>query len=184
MDALALLPVVDLDSGIDYLRQNTPEGLDILLDYFVSTYCRGTLRRVGGRDNNGDFIIRRVAPLFPPQMWNVHDVTLAGEQRTNNLCEAWNHRIEHLVGAAHPPIWQLIKWLKADAASASTILLKYSRGELPNRRQNRTYLQLQARLRQLCIDRRDQNKSVEEFLRGAGHNIRWKAKRVEQIHVE
>ena len=36
------------------------------------------------------------------------------------------------------------------------------------------YTQLQSRLHQLCVDRRDWNKTVEEFLREAGHNIRWK----------
>ena len=47
-------------------------------------------------------------------------------------------------------------------------------GEPPRERVKRVYTQLQSRLHQLCVDRRDGNKTVEEFLRGAGHNIRWK----------
>ena len=119
-------------------------------------------------------MLRRIAPLFPPQIWNVHQVTIDGEQRTNNLCEAWNHRIEHLCGVSHPSVWKLIHWLKADSAHVSTTLLNAARGEPPRKRVKRVYTQLQSRLHQLCVDRRDGNKTVEEFLRGAGHNIRWK----------
>ena len=49
-----------------------------------------------------------------------------------------------------------------------------SRGEPPKKRQKRVYKNLQARMKNLCLDRRAGRKSVEEFLRGAGYNIRWK----------
>ena len=90
------------------------------------------------------------------------------------ICEAWNHRIEHLCGVSHPSVWKLIHWLKADSAHVSTTLLNAARGEPPRKRVKHVYTQLQSRLHQLCVDRRDGNKTVEEFLRGAGHNIRWK----------
>ncbi|KAK2141365.1 hypothetical protein LSH36_1111g01006 [Paralvinella palmiformis] len=53
-------------------------------------------------------MLRRIPPLFPPQIWNVHQVTHDGEYRANNLCEAWNHRIEHLCGVSHSSVWKLI----------------------------------------------------------------------------
>ena len=149
MDSLALLPIDDLPPGLEFLRNNTPEGMEPHLNYFDATYCTGTYRRIQRHAPDGDgqdaIMLRRIAPLFPPQIWNVHQVTLDGEQRTNNLCEAWNHRIEHLCGVSHP-----------------------------RKRVKHVYTQLQSRLHRLCVDRRDGNKTVEEFLRGAGHNIRWK----------
>ena len=42
-------------------------------------------------------------------------------------------------------------------------------------RTKRVYKNLQTRMKNLCQDRRDGRKSVEEFLHGAGHNIRWKS---------
>ena len=107
-------------------------------------------------------------------MWNVHQVTLDGEQRTNNLCEAWNSRIEHLCGVSHPSVWKLLHLVKADSVQVSTTLLNVSRGERPRRRVKRVYVRLQARLRQLCVDGNKGTETVEEFLRDAGHNIRWK----------
>ena len=173
MHSLALLPIDDLPAGLEFLRHNTPEGMEPLLNYFDATYCTGTYRRIQRHAPDGDgqdaIMLRHIAPLFPPQIWNVHQVTIDGEQRTNNLCEAWNHRIEHLCGVSHPSVWKLIHWLKADSAHVSTILLNAAR-----KRVKRVYTQLQSRLHQLCVDRRDGNKTVEEFLRGAGHNIRWK----------
>ena len=173
-----LLPIDDLPAGLEFLRNNTPEGMEPLLNYFDATYCTGTYRRIQRHAPDGDgqdaIMLRRIAPLFPPQIWNVHQVTIDGEQRTNNLCEAWNHRIEHLCGVSHPSVWKLIHWLKADSAHVSTTLLNAARGEPPRKHVKRVYTQLQSRLHQLCVDRRDGNKTVEEFLRGAGHNIRWK----------
>ncbi|KAL8593786.1 hypothetical protein ACOMHN_041260 [Nucella lapillus] len=91
--------------------------------------------------------------------------------------EAWNHRIEQLCG-----VQKLIWWLKRDAALSSTHILSNSRGDSPRRRIKRVYCRLHARLLQLCRDRQDRSKSVEEFLRGAGHNIRWKPGPGNDIH--
>ena len=95
---LTLLPVDDLPVGLEFLQENTQNGLKTLLAYFDSSYCSS--------------------------MW--------------------------------------------------TPLLNASRGELPRRRVKRVYASLQAHLHQLCVDSSEGTKTVEEFLWGAGHNIRWK----------
>jgi hypothetical protein len=28
--------------------------------------------------------------MFPPAIWNVHDATVNGDARTNNMCEGWH----------------------------------------------------------------------------------------------
>ena len=38
IDGLAFLPVDDVAEGMTYLRENTPEGLEPLLDYFDNAY--------------------------------------------------------------------------------------------------------------------------------------------------
>ncbi|KAK2162597.1 hypothetical protein LSH36_95g01012 [Paralvinella palmiformis] len=107
--SLALLP-----DGHEFLQENTPDGLESLLAYSDSTYCSGTYRRVRRQADNGQdvVVLRRSPPLFAPAMLNMHQVTPDGEQRSNNLCEAWNCRIEHLCGVSHPSVSKLLHWLK------------------------------------------------------------------------
>ncbi|KAK2145881.1 hypothetical protein LSH36_650g02032 [Paralvinella palmiformis] len=95
-----------------------------------------------------------------------------GGSRTNNIYEAWNNCFRSLVGHSHPTLWRAIDSIHA--ATVSRTLLKAARGEPPQKCVKRVYIQLQSRLHQLCVDRRDGSKTLEEFLQGAGHNIRWK----------
>jgi len=37
--------------------------------------------------------VRRTPPLFPPAKWTQHETTLAGRERTNNVCEGWNNAV-------------------------------------------------------------------------------------------
>lgn len=65
-------------------------GAEALLQYFDNTYVRGPMRAVAA----GALRLRlqRQRPTFPPETWNVHDLTLRQEPRTNNLTESWNNR--------------------------------------------------------------------------------------------
>ena len=60
-----------------------------------------------------------------------------------------------------------------DEVIASTAILQDALGQPPVKRFKRSMQLLQMRLQQLCIDRRDATKSVEETLRGLRHNIRF-----------
>jgi len=33
---------------------------------------------------------------------------MRSRHRTNNVCESWNNRFEHLIGHSHPTIWKFI----------------------------------------------------------------------------
>ena len=72
---------------LDGLAFLPPEEAEPLVTYFDVTYVSGQLRqRRGpvGDDGVPPIRIRRSPPMFPPQNWNMHQVTLDGEQRTNN----------------------------------------------------------------------------------------------------
>ena len=112
--------------------------------------------------------MRRIQPLFPPHLWNVHEATLNDEPRTNNLCEAWNNRFSNLVGHNHPSVWKLIEALKKDECSVSFTILQDARGQPPMKRVRTVYVELQQRLKTLCQARASGTKTVEEFLRGQG----------------
>ena len=65
--------------------------MDDLVEYFDATYIHGQREAVQHQD--GQMAVNIVQPaLFPINTWNVHQSTLTGASRTNNLCEAWNSR--------------------------------------------------------------------------------------------
>jgi hypothetical protein len=106
-------------------------------------------------------------------VWNVHDATLTGNDRTNNLCEAWNRGLSSVVGHDHPSVWVLIENLRADAAEAIAAIYEHERGQPTRKRIKRSTKENQERLRRICEARRDDVKSVEDTLRAAGHSIRF-----------
>jgi len=67
----------------------------------------------------------------------------------------------------------LLGAFQEDEAKASTAIIQDACGQPPVKRVKRSTQQLQMRLQQLCIDRRNATKSVEETLRGLGHNMRF-----------
>ncbi|KAK2151041.1 hypothetical protein LSH36_378g02055 [Paralvinella palmiformis] len=63
-----LLHVDDLPAGVEFLQENTPDGLEPLLAYFDSTNCSGTYRRVRRQADEGQdgVVLRRVHYLHLP----------------------------------------------------------------------------------------------------------------------
>ena len=58
--------------------------------------------------------LRRVPPRHTIPLWNLHQATLNGEDRTNNTKEGWNNRFVHIVGLKHPSVWILISELQKE----------------------------------------------------------------------
>ena len=174
LDGLAFLPINDVHDGMDSLMQHTPDGAQELVDYFNKTYVTGTYRRVQPLHGQVGINLQHMPPRFPPELWNVHDATINGEPRTNNQCEGWNNRFFLLVGYNHPPIWTLIDAIKKEDCTVTTLIAQDLIGQPPQKRVRREYRDLQTRLLTLCRQRAAGNKTVEDFLSGIGHNIRWR----------
>ena len=102
MEGLVFLPVPDLTNDIHLLRTLSPDDppeAAALLDYFDSTYISGRLRQKNPAQNQAvRLVLRRSPPMFPSVIWNVHDATVNGDARTNNMCEGWNNKFFNLVG--------------------------------------------------------------------------------------
>ena len=176
MDGLAFLPVPDLTNGIHLLRtlcpDDPPEAAE-LLDYFDSTYISGGLRQQNPAQNQAvRLVLRRSPPMFPPAIWNVHDATVNGDARTNNMCEGWNNKFFNLVGHAHPSIWRVIEWCQKEEATVRTIIQQDAVGNPPGKRTQQRQDQLQERLQSICRDPTIGQKTIAEFLCGVGWNIR------------
>ncbi|XP_066943129.1 uncharacterized protein [Macrobrachium rosenbergii] len=169
LDGPAFLPLTDVEEGIAFLKNTTLEGLEELVDYFDSVYVSGSIHRVKPSPNVLSVRIWCRPSLFPPQIWNVHDVTLAGGNRTKNMCKSWNNVFSHLVGHKHPSLWTLIDALRKDCSLVSLALLQEERGQPPKKRVKRSTRQLQEQLFEICVARRDGQKTVEQTLRAVGY---------------
>lgn len=175
LDGIAFLPLEKVQDGMNFLKENIPDGLDELFIYFDATYVSGSFRRVQ-QPRLGEGIqplrMRRLPALYPPELWNVHTVTLNGDARTNNLCEAWNRAFSTSIGHAHPTVWTLIDGLRKDHALVETSMFQYQRGQPPKKRVRRETKQLQTRLKMLCHSFNDGGRSLPDTLQAIGHCIR------------
>lgn len=158
LDALAFLPTEDVTSGMAFLWENAPFDLVDLLVYFDRTY-------VSGQQGNPPR-----PPLFPPQVWNVRDAVIAGTHKTNNISEAWNRRLQHLVSSCNPTFWEVVKSLRIDEAFQRTKSLLQP-GSAQEERKRMTEENLRRFLRTKCVEYR--REAIPEFLVAIGKTIRF-----------
>lgn len=158
--------------GMAHLKNIIPDHANELVDYFDKTYVNGTYRQIGipGETN---IRFRNCPPLFPLEQWNTHDLTLADSDRTNNQTEGWNNRFSRLVGHKHPSIWVLITKMRLEVATDETKLAQQSLGLLSNKRKLPYYEKNQNLLKNLCLEIKEGNKSLPEFLTAIAHTIRF-----------
>ena len=71
-----------------------------------------------------------------------------------------------------PGVWRSIECFRLDQSVVATKLLQQARGQLPAKRVRRCTLQLQERLRKLCVSIRDGGSDTAHFLRAVGHSVR------------
>ncbi|KAG7157461.1 putative Inosine-5'-monophosphate dehydrogenase 1b-like 14 [Homarus americanus] len=145
LDGLALLPLDDVIAGMEYLKENTPDGLKELVDYFDATY---TSSNPPANPNNPlpPVRLRHRPPVFPPAVWNVFESTITRGDRTNNICEGWNNSFRPLIGHQHPSIWTVIEAFRNDQALAATTMLQDQIGERPQKRVRRAQKTFEERL--------------------------------------
>jgi hypothetical protein len=166
LDGLAFLPADRTAEGMAYLRTIMPPAATQLVDYFDVTYVNGCI----SVDQND--VVHRQPARFPATSWSIHDATVTGGDRTNNFAEGWNNRLQSFTGHQHPTIWRLIEGLQADAAEASSRILRHAVGNLSPKRQNRGTKAHQVRLQRLCADLAQGRRSVADFIRAIGHCVR------------
>ena len=100
--------------------------------------------------------------MFPPSSWNVYDATIFGQDRTNNLCEAWNRGFSQLISYNHPSVWTLIDALRKETMQTSTAIEQDALGQLPKKRVKRSTKDMRERLINLCRARRDDTKTYSK----------------------
>lgn len=162
---LAFLPLHKIDEGMNFLKTVVPPEADELLEYFDCTYVMGTYKKVG----SGECIkLRRIKAMYPPEIWNVHESTLNGEHRTNNMCESWNNRFKHVVGHNHLTIWKLIDKMRQEI-SVNIAKIELNEIGLTSKRKENT---LEQRLQILCQRSADNEPVDLLILQNISHCLR------------
>jgi len=135
------------------------------LNYVDTTYVNGGLRPARRQPTGNGLTIRqrRLAPTFPPVTWNVHDASLSGSSRTNNVCESRNNTYRNLVAHAHPCVWTSIDAIRKDQAAVCTTLYQQRSGQPQRKRVRGERSRLQQQLQQLCKEYVDGARDMQQF---------------------
>lgn len=155
LPALAFVPINDVIDAFEELQLDN--RLTALVDYFEDTFIGRERRR------------RRAAPLFPIQMWNVHDKVEEGLPKTNNSVEGWHRAFNRLVAGDHPSPFVLVDVIRREQNHTENQLAQLEAGREVVENRKAKYVQLARRL-QTLVDRYDSNEKTA-FLRGVAHNI-------------
>lgn len=75
------------------------ELLSALNNYLYITLAKNMpmVRFVVNSQNVLSLTSRRIPPSIPSETWNVHQMKVKNNHRTNNVCESWNNRFVHLI---------------------------------------------------------------------------------------
>ena len=88
--ALSFVPVHDVILAFDELCNHCGIDEQPVLDYFETNYI-GELRRG-----------RRLLPIFPNELWIMHNRVLNELPRKNNNLEGWHTRFSTMLKQTHP----------------------------------------------------------------------------------
>ena len=154
--AIAFVPFNKVDEYLDAVAIELPQELGDLLNWFEDTYVGRRNRRGNGR-----------TPLFLPEIWNLYQRTLSGEDRTNNNAEAAYRRLKYERGTHHPTIWKLIDGLRKVQKDRHIYYEKLLAGHQPPQKLKK-YRDADRRIHETVL--RYENMDPVEYLKSLTHN--------------
>ena len=95
MPALAFLSPLKFPAAFNELRGIMPPEANEIVNYFDEIYGNGRIK-IQVID-----VIKRLPPLFPPDIWSVYENNEFGFARTQNNVEAWHRLWQDLIERSH-----------------------------------------------------------------------------------
>ena len=162
--ALAFVPVNDVSATFELLRDDAPDALLPVLDYFENTYVNGSPRR--GRR-------AAVPPRYPPPLWNQHEAARNKSHRSNNASEGWHNRFRVVVGKHHPDLYSALTEIQKEQADTEIALAELSLGRRVKQAPRRKWVELNTRIQNISeqYETYKDNNEVLAYLKAIGHNI-------------
>ena len=81
LQALAFIPRKNVVYAFTQIKSLSPSKFNCMLNYFENNYIRKMKK-------NSNTV--RLVPLYPIQVWNMHDRVINGLTRTNNSLGSWH----------------------------------------------------------------------------------------------
>lgn len=112
-------------------------------------------------------------PKFPIAMWNMRQLTLDGQPRTNNAVEGWHNAIPRSIGCSNPTIWTFIDKIKCEQ-DRQKVRMAQAIGE-NGERMRKKYVDHSLNIFNSvkAHDRKPTDYTLKEFLSRLGHNLRY-----------
>ena len=143
-----------------------------LQEYFTNTYI-GKVLQDQGRSRRDAIALRRVEPLFDPDIWSCHSRALADEPRSTNALEGWHRRLGKIIDKTHPHFYEFYEKLLQEEAYTELQAEQLVAGEEPKsyqtRVQQRKNKRLQGLIERYLVD--GEAADLGHFLRGYTHKI-------------
>ncbi|KAJ4440477.1 hypothetical protein ANN_08618 [Periplaneta americana] len=108
-------------------------------------------------------------PMFPVNVWNCYDRTLAGLPSTTNPVKGWHHRLNLLTRKSHPSLTDFLQNLQNDVDLVSRQILRLDAGGSPEKR-NTKYVEADKRITKI-LERYGDCNDNEDIL-GYSHLLR------------
>lgn len=164
--SLPFVPEEDVNEVFDALVEVLEDEVLPISDYIETTYIKG--RPARGR--------RRAAPpLFPANLWNVHDSVLNDVQRTTNQVEGWHSRLQRMMTTHHASIWKFLDAIRKDQHDAMNQLVQILAGHrrvkhpIP-RSYYRHHNQIKTMVSNYRVYKEDED--LITYLRGIGYHLK------------
>jgi hypothetical protein len=162
--ALPFVPLGDLEEVFQNITEHMDRRLDELITHLEDRYIFGPRRRN-----------RRLAPRYPPTLWNVYDLVVAGFQRTNNAVEGWHNGLQKIMAVNHANIWRFLDNIKREEKEIRIQITQLLGGHTLLRDPlNKTYVTNQRQV-EAIVSHYAQYKEeghISEYLRGIAYHLK------------
>ncbi|XP_075240630.1 uncharacterized protein LOC142336032 [Convolutriloba macropyga] len=188
---LAFLPISEVRQGMIHLKQIAPPNdlkVDLLLDWFESTFIAGAVKAARVNNNNNKDLssqlttgigaasetieLHQIPALFPPEIWNVSDLLISANTRTDNILEGSYASIKHLIGHNRPSFYRGIKYIRNEQKFMSAKVAEYEQRTLLPRTPKGHLVEAQQKLSRLLISYRESEIDMATFLLASAKTIR------------
>lgn len=185
-DLITALPFFEYDENKAYSVE-----INSVVDYFETTYIGRTTGTQGARRK----------PLFPVELWNVHDLTLKGNganscfdfalifclskiintkitnnsgvPRTNNRVEGWHNAIHGAIGCDHPSLSRFIEFMKAEQGRTE-FQLNQTMAAMATEKPKKKYRDYDARLKKVVeAFANEEDGDLMKFIQKVSHNLNY-----------
>lgn len=161
--ALAFIPVPDVVTNFQRLKNQAPAVLHEFIEYFELTYIGITARG------------RRAAqrPRYEVNLWNQYETVCQGLDTTNNVSEGWHNRFRIVVAKHHPDLYSALQEFRKEQGDTEVKILELSQGKSITDVPKKKWYESKQRLRRMVEKYPEHNElgTVMDYLRGIAHTI-------------